>query len=314
MSAYGFIFAKTSGVSRSLVAERSVLLLLQLCNLQTDVNGTSFRLALGNSLGDSVSESPLTLSSHAPFRLMYEIIETKLEEDVEAAILLYFLMMRNIGFRLYLLSRSDSETMLLCILKALYQALENKRTSSLVYLLLDVLILLSSDDYYNNRMGKLVITTNLSWYTERILRDMTYGGLLVLIVLRILSNNLSKVHSLQLHLSCIALICNTATAIHNIRTVVAQKLINFFDIVAKRYLKLFDECINTHQEPTPLSHIYSDLVCMSLELFNVIISSNLRDNPHLVYTLLSRRKLFESFTKFSIFEPPATNILHVLCC
>lgn len=119
------------------------------------------------------------------------------------------------------------------ILEALYNA--QKRTSNQIYMLLIVLLILSQDSSFNATIHKLVhylwaiclilfkdlinesllqqILSNVSWYKERLLYRTSLGSLMVIILIRTVQYNLSKLRVwlessiwLYLHWCCLEML------------------------------------------------------------------------------------------------------------
>lgn len=52
---------------------------------------------------------------------------------------------------------------------------------------------------------------NLSWYTERVISEISLGGLVVLVLLRALQYNMARVRDKYLHTNCLAAIANMSS-------------------------------------------------------------------------------------------------------
>lgn len=105
-------------------------------------------------------------------------------------------------------------------------ASEDKRPVPILYLCLDILVVLSLDEACSLNIQKISIPSP-KWYTERSLRNISLGGLLLLIILKIMTHNISKSHDIHIHTATIATISNLGPSITDIETVVAQRLFRY---------------------------------------------------------------------------------------
>ncbi|KAI9248029.1 Dymeclin [Phascolomyces articulosus] len=106
-------------------------------------------------------------------------------------LLFYVMLVENDSFRVYVLSRTDPETIYIPILKIIYEAVEGKTNYSQVYILLIVLLVLSQDDVNNETIQKITVS-NLTWFSERpLLKSISLGGMVILVLIRTLQFNLS---------------------------------------------------------------------------------------------------------------------------
>ncbi|KAF2345320.1 hypothetical protein FHG87_023924, partial [Trinorchestia longiramus] len=108
-------------------------------------------------------------------------------------------------YRLYVLSRSDLELVVLPLLQALYLAC--KLSSHHVYMALIVLLMLSEDTTFNAALHDIVSgglldvvsggllhipAGSVTWFTERPLSNMSLGDLLILVLIRTITFNMTK--------------------------------------------------------------------------------------------------------------------------
>lgn len=107
---------------------------------------------------------------------------------------------------------ADCDQQLMPILEMLYNA--SRRTSNQIYMLLIILLILSQDSSFNASIHKLVrlvsyfvlnfcinwcllilhlqMLPNVPWYQERLLHNTSLGSLMVVILIRTVKYNLSK--------------------------------------------------------------------------------------------------------------------------
>ncbi|XP_028106952.1 dymeclin-like [Camellia sinensis] len=109
--------------------------------------------------------------------------------DETAILLLYSLVHGNSNFLEYVLVRTDLETLLMPMLETLYNA--SKGTSNQIYMVLIILLVLSQDSSFNASIHKLMLPS-VPWYQERLLHQTSLGSLMIIILIRTVNYNLSK--------------------------------------------------------------------------------------------------------------------------
>ncbi|RHZ66600.1 hypothetical protein Glove_306g9 [Diversispora epigaea] len=292
------------------VAERSLLILLLLA-AQWKIPGqkyNKFREGI-KSLKDSQGSEDFDMA--ISFRSLYQLICRQLPNE-EICLMLYLLMVENEDFRVYILSRLDPEILLLQILRLLYDGIEGKANYSQMYILLTILLLFSQDEVFNENIQKITITYQ-PWFTERLLRSISLGGLTYLVLIRIIQFNLSSHRDAYFHTNCLATLANLGNSIQDIHPYVAQRLVNLFNIVAKRYQKLVKKEQNEEDEvKSDDVAIYADLVCLVLEIINSILSRRLNSNLQLIYSLLHKKDLFTHFQLHPRFSELIANFDNVI--
>ncbi|CAO3667070.1 unnamed protein product [Umbelopsis vinacea] len=322
-NAYSYFFSAKTSVASSPdafpVADRSLLLLLLLStqfkngsaedgdrNEEQDLQWASaYRQAIAEIPGDQDpvigSQSEKTLKDEATgsisFRQLYSIFAGSLAIE-ERMLLFYLFLVENESFRVYVLSRSDPETIYIPILKLVYESIEGKTNYSQVYIFLIFLLIFSQDDAFNESIQKFNVTT-LTWFTERpLLKNVTLGGLTMLVLLRAVQINLSNHKDAYLHTNCMASIANMSNSMMDIHPYVAQRIVSVFELISKRYQKIAGRVIEgdaSQQQPSQEIIVYQDLIALFLEIMNSILLHHLKDNPQLVYALLLKREAFAAY-------------------
>lgn len=150
--------------------------------------------------------------------------------DEETSILLYSLLQHNHAFRIYILSRTDAETLLLPVLQVLCASLDPKSEVSKpdyhhIYTLLLILLQLSADDDYTEAIQRITLTPTPLWFTDRVVKNISLGGLAVLVLVRIISLNLSVYRDLHIQETCLAVLGNLCSRSVNMHSAVAQRLV-----------------------------------------------------------------------------------------
>ncbi|KAL8162708.1 hypothetical protein V2J09_014197 [Rumex salicifolius] len=265
-----------------------------------------------------------------PFASLFDTLAMCIADE-SATLLLYSLVHGNAGFLEYVLVRTDIDTLLMPILETLYNA--HRRSSNQIYMLLIILLILSQDSSFNASIHKLMIP-NVPWYKERRLHYTSLGSLLVIVLVRTVKYNLSKLRyviiSLQdvyLHTNCLAALANMAPHVHRLSSYASQRLVILFDMLSRKYTKLAEQKNNLKKSEKGISidggddipvdtlmelHTYTDFLRIVLEIINAILTYALPRNPEVVYAILQRQEVFEPFKSHPRFQELLENIFTVL--
>ncbi|KAF7729721.1 hypothetical protein EC973_003799 [Apophysomyces ossiformis] len=310
-SAYSYFFPARSNSLTDAdalpVADRSLLLLLLLgTQAKQSLDGThspegsllwaeEYRNAFGN-LRDhhgTVSEpdDKNTKLHYISFKDLFEIFCRSLAIE-ERMLLFYLILVENEPFRY------------LPILRMVYEAIEGKVNYSQVYILLIILLIFSQDE----------TVTNHTWFTERpLLKSISLGGLVVLVLIRTLQLNLSHQKDVYFHTNCLAILANMSTSMLDIHAYVAQRIISLFELIAKRHQKIVSKTqageLTTENNDIA---VYEDLLCLVLEIINSVLTHRLKHNSQLVYALLLKRDVFAPFRLHSRFSEIISNVEQVI--
>ncbi|KAF9989899.1 hypothetical protein BGZ75_004469 [Mortierella antarctica] len=313
-SAYSYLFAKAGSSPSSEahpIADRSVLVLLLLhSQAKNDSSWEVFKKSIQNirdergSMMDDQKEDTIFTS----FRKIFHVVCQQIHCE-EVCLLLHVLLVENTYFRTYVLSRTDPETLYLPILRMVYEGVEGKTNYSQVYVLLVILLLFSQDDVFNDSIQKITMTYQ-PWFTERLLKSISLGGLATAIVIRTIQYNLAQHKDVYFHTNSLAILANMSNSLQDIHPYVSQRLVTLFDIVARRYQKLVtkhlqrDENIEMNADVV----IYGDMVTLVLEIINSTLTHKLKANPQLVYSLLHKQEMFAYFRSDLKFKDLIHNI------
>lgn len=170
----------------------------------------------------------------------------------------------------------------------------------------------------------LQILKNIHWYTERSISEISLGGLLILVVIRTIQYNMLKMRDKYLHTNCLAALANMSGQFRSLHPYVAQRLVSLFETLAKKHARLATDMQSDNAVDTTSTAIVTDsavrsmvledlsvleeVLRMVLEIINSCISHQLVYCPNLVYTLLYKRQVFESFRSHSAFQDIIQNI------
>ncbi|KAK3162092.1 hypothetical protein QOZ80_1BG0085270 [Eleusine coracana subsp. coracana] len=256
------------------------------------------------------------------FASLFDALGTCLNDE-SSVLLLYSLVHGNCDFQEYVLVRTDLDTLLMPVLEMLYNA--SRKTSNQIYMLLIILLILSQDSTFNASVHKLVLPA-VPWYHERLMHQTSLGSLMVVILIRTIKYNLSKLRDVYLHTNCLAILANMAPHVHRLSAYASQRLVSLFDMLSRKYAKLAElrndkalKVISDHIEADNFAddtstelHIYTDFLRIVLEVINAILTYALPRNPEVVYAILHRQEVFEPFKNHPRFNELLENIYTVL--
>ncbi|CAO3654552.1 unnamed protein product [Mucor fragilis] len=316
-TAYNYFFSGRSNANSDAdtmpVADRSLLLLLLLGTQSGSEEknaewNKSYRFAIANLSDHHVISSDIDGCDRKmhliSFKDLFEIFSTSIQVE-ERMLLFYLILVENEAFRVYVLSRTDQETIYLPILKLIYESMEGKTNFSQIYILMVILLILSQDDINNEAVQKIIVH-NITWFTERpLLKSVSLGGLMTLVLIRTLQLNLSHQRDVYLHTNCMAILSNMSNTMSDMHAYVAQRIISLFEVLARRYTKLAEK-----QSMDMI--VYEDLLVLLLEIINSTLTHRLKHNSQLVYALLQKREIFSPFQEHPRLSDLVQNLEQVI--
>ena len=77
----------------------------------------------------------------------------------------------------------------------------------------------------------------MPWFKERILHNVSLGSLLVIILVRTVQLNLTRLHDSYIQSNCLAILTNLAPSFRALHPHAARSLVSLFDVLARRFLK-----------------------------------------------------------------------------
>ncbi|KAG5002493.1 hypothetical protein JHK84_026746 [Glycine max] len=257
-----------------------------------------------------------------PFAPLFDTLGMCLADET-AVLLLYSFLQGNSTFLEYVLVRTDLDTLLMPILEALYDA--RRMTAYQIYMLLIILLILSQDTSFNAGIHKLILPT-VPWYKERLLYQSSLGSLMVIILIRTIQYNLSKLRDVYLHTTCLATLANMAPHVHRLSAYASQRLVSLFDMLSRKYNKLADlrdgklniaennsiERSSLVEDMSAELQIYTDFLRLVLEIINAILTYVLPQNPEVVYAIMHKQEVFQPFKNHPRFDELVENIYTVL--
>ncbi|GAB2210226.1 hypothetical protein Drorol1_Dr00015486 [Drosera rotundifolia] len=257
-----------------------------------------------------------------PFAILFDTLGMCLSNE-SSVLLLYSLLHGNADFLEYVLVRTDLDTLLMPVLETLYNA--STRTSNHIYMLLIILLILSQDSTFNASIHKQILP-NVPWYEERRLHQISLGSLTVIVLIRTMKYNLSKMQDVYLHTNCLATLANMAPHVHRLNAYASQRLVSLFHLLSRKYTKLVE--LQSHkiqidkgnsvgadgllEDVSTELHIYTDFLRLVLEIINAILTYALPRNPEVVYAIMHRQEVFQPFKNHPRFHELLENVFTVL--
>ncbi|CAJ0963327.1 unnamed protein product, partial [Mesorhabditis belari] len=298
----------------------SLLLALALaCHNSQEKNPFKETLAqFQNSQEISTMPTPI-ITFKLDYNALYERLCSTVEQE-PPMLLLYMLLHRNIGFRNYVLSRINLEKLVLPVLKILHNGANSQSANAHhMYLALIAVLILSEDDFFCKIIHETMVKGD--WIdSDRPIGDISLGGLTILVFIRTLQKNAIRTKDRYLHTNSLAALANLASAFKNLNPVVCQKMVGLLELLTKRHAKLVEllrESLETQTDEG--QNNYSDDITVLeegirtlLEIINTVLTSRLRYNANLIYTLLYHRKLFDNLKDHPMFQDLLKNIWSVI--
>ncbi|ESN98857.1 hypothetical protein HELRODRAFT_66811 [Helobdella robusta] len=311
--------------SRAMLANQSLLLLLVLCN-QFCSNGsfinpyqTAF-LSLHDDIPNAI-ETPATRDHiSVKFLDLYTTICSTIKTDT-CTLLVYMLLHRVEPFKTYCLSRTNIEQLVLPILEMLYNSHEGN--SQHLYMALIIILILSEDANFSLAVHDIPISKQIPWFNERQLGEISLGGLMVLVLVRTIQYNMTRMRDQYLHTNCLGALANMSSHFMNLHPYVAQRLVSLFALLLKKHKKAADrlkeiaEIARTNENKIfiPLLQelaVIEEVIRMTLEILNSCLCHSLNYNPNLVYTMLYQKEIFVQLSSHPSFQDIVFNIEMIL--
>ena len=282
----------------------------------------SFRHVQGRQKGaESQNDKQNSPSFHINLSRLYETL-CKTQALESGTLMLYFLLHNNPDVKAYILSKTDIENLVLPILHILYIA--PTQNSHHIYMALIVLLMLTEDDHFNKSIHVIKLP-QVSWYTERLLSEVSLGDVMILVILRTIQFNMYQLRDRYLHTNCLAALANMSSQFRSIHAYPSQKIFELVSALTKRHrlykLKLTEPQTSSHPEPQATLtiepernyveevQILEEVIRMLLEIVNSCLSIGIhRQNYHLVYALLQKRDIFLQLKKYPSFADVLQNI------
>ncbi|XP_072570704.1 dymeclin isoform X1 [Paramormyrops kingsleyae] len=278
---------------------QSLLLLLVLANLSDGPDWPNpYRQAIKSFKNTQDTSSIPSPNPHA-FQINFNSLYTALcdqQRSDQATLLLYILLHQNTNVRTYVLSRTDTENLVMPILDILYHV--EDRNSHHVYMALIILLILTEDDTFNRSIHEVMLK-NITWYTERSLTEISLGSLLILVVIRTIQFNMTRTRDKYLHTNCLAALANMSAQFRCLHQYAAQRIISYTSRHMRRYLYVLDSMYFPGTGCRRLEHCLGAVGDAGEELAHLTCSLIIRSYASSLFALLSKKhnKVLEQATQ-----------------
>ena len=178
-----------------------------------------------------------------------------------------------------------------------------------------ILLILSEDELFNGSVHENFVK-DVDWYSERVLGEISLGGLVILVVIRTIQHNMLKMRDKYLHTNCLAALANMSSQFKNLHPYVCQRILSLFEALSKRYYRnvaILQSLDNFTEEDKEKScdvasdvAVLEEVLRMILEIINSTLTSQNKSNSNFIYTLLYHQHIFEPFHK----HPNFLDLLH----
>ncbi|VVC26439.1 Hypothetical protein CINCED_3A015740 [Cinara cedri] len=260
-----------------------LLILINHCTSPPPPKGNPYRTCI----------SSLSNNLVAIYQFLGDSPETSLSE--EKTLLLYHLIHCNSGFKTFLLARTDIEVVLIPLLRTIYNTQSSRFQH--MYMALIILLILTEDQLFNKTVHNIILKS-ATWYQERVVSEISLGGLIILVTTRTAQYNLLKMRDKYLHINCFAALANMSSQFNQLHPYVCQRMLSLYETLSKTFLRCPNQDMSAIEEALRIV----------LEVINSCLSNQLIHNPNLVYALLYQRKVFEPLKSHEGFHDVIQNI------
>lgn len=309
--------AQRSSSDGSPIGDAALLLLLLLVHYQPpsqDAHACKYKLALQslqNSEATSLEDAERGRAGGAaravPLSLLFDALTERVGSEA-TLLLLYNLLVGCPALRDAVLVRSDIDRLIVPLLQQLYTA--TPRSPHHLYVLQIIVLILSQDEALSKSVHKLRLA-RVPWYTERQLHDVTLGSLLFVVLLRTALHNLLGSRDVYLHTNTLAALANLVPHAVGLDSHATHRLMMVLEAGRKRLRKLIaceataPDAIATERE----RQLVEDFLKTVVEVTDSLIVHALPKNPELVYSLLHRQEVLRQLAA----EPAWGERLHNVC-
>ncbi|CEP01552.1 hypothetical protein PBRA_002158 [Plasmodiophora brassicae] len=236
---YRVLFAKSSAASQ--ISDSAAFLLLVLAH-QGGRDDNAFREVLSAAADADNDEQTraagiVTVSFDRVFEALVHCLFERSSQDW-AVSLLFTMLHSNKAFCDFLYSKSDVDCVVMPMLEMAYS--EERFDSSRIYTIIVILIILSSDDSFCDNAHRRLVISNVPWFSEFHLSDISLGSLIMAVILRTIQRNQATLRDAYLHSSCLAALSNLAPHTTGTHRHTAQRLVGLLGGLSRRYQRLCD--------------------------------------------------------------------------
>ena len=166
-------------------------------------------------------------------------------------------------------------------------------------MILIILLILSEDTILNNVISEITLP-QVTWFTEKLLTDLSLSSLMVLVLLRTIQVNITEMKDKYLHTNCLATLANMSNHFQNLNQYCAQRLVRLTYQLSKKQSKLSHQLTKLGDDDSLENKLRTELAVIEeilrllLEIINNAIANQLIHNTALVHCLIYEKELLES--------------------
>lgn len=296
------------------IANHSALLLLLIGNSRKSSHFSDAFTLVHDPQQSAAIGAPLP--AHAfeeDFSRLFEAFSARLDHDPHV-LLFYFMLHRNVFFKQFIQSRTDLDVLLLPLLRHLYLVTGRDTINpQQVYMILIILLMLSQQEEFGANCERLRLA-EVSFYTEHVLRDVSLADLIAIVLVRVVTLNLSRLQDGYLHTNCLAVLANLSSSFSHLHFYSAQRLFGLLLFLQKRLAQAQGLAVVGANTEDPVLHIvvdsrfgtpdedvagmtalYENLVSILLEVLQaIVVGHSVTRNTAFIYALLHARDHIES--------------------
>lgn len=276
------------------------------------------------------------------FEHLFESFGGTLHNEV-GSLVLYTLLQASPIFAASLAVRSDLDKLVIPLLRTLYYSSSTThyisgrtatdssgaavveqpfRSRSQLYLIMILLLIFSQDTSFGPDSFRRSKISNVEWYKERTLKDVSLGSLLILSLLRCITFNLNRLQDPFLLSNCCAVLLNLSPHAVELHSYTSMRLISVLIATMKRYTLLVMKNGGRPAEEGDVSSMlgmYAEACRILLQIVKQgvrrkVVEKNLDLVYALVYyqrdfnTILKAKCKFELYMRINMFLTTSTNI------
>ena len=180
-------------------------------------------------------------------------------------------------------------------------------------MILIILLILSEDTILNNVISEIALP-HVTWFTEKLLTDLSLSSLMVLVLLRTIQVNITEMKDKYLHTNCLATLANMSNHFQNLNQYCAQKLVRLTFQLSKKQVKLNQQLTKVVNDDSLENKLRTELAVIEeilrllLEIINNAIANQLIYNSSLVHCLIYEKELLESLRMNHNFQDIVFNL------
>ena len=233
-------------------------------------------------------------------------------------VLLSRMVQENAMFLSYALSRSELWQLVHHLLHLIYLIVEgaHRYTADHMLLCMSIIHIFSQDRAFiaHSQHDRL---SQVTWYREHSLSEVSLSDLLFIICVRTLHYNLTRTRDPALQVLGLGILVNMSSRVERMSVHAAHRLLAMVDLLTKRYFKWKEQRNKSLQEEEESGfhyqvNMYTKFLQMTFEVLNQVLFFGLSKNSNFLYALLYFRETFRKFEGETNFSQCVVNIQSVI--